>query len=110
MAKRTVVTESLTDDIDGTPAHRTVTFAYDGTSYEMELSNKNYTAFERAFRPYVSAARRIKKRSAAVGEPSKKDRAERYAAIRQWANENDLDVSARGRIAQEVIDAYDAAH
>ncbi|MGM5068736.1 Lsr2 family DNA-binding protein [Rhodococcus qingshengii] len=31
-------------------------------------------------------------------------------AIREWAGKNGFDVSPRGRIKADVIDAFDAAH
>jgi Lsr2 len=32
------------------------------------------------------------------------------AAIRQWGRENGYDINQRGRIASDVLDAYDRAH
>jgi hypothetical protein len=109
MAKQTVVTELLVDDLDGSPADRTVTFSWDGTAYEIELSKKNAVAFERAVRPYVDAARRLRGgrgRRAGSGRGSKRD----LTAIREWAASNGFDVSSRGRIASSVIEAYESAN
>lgn len=109
MAKQTVVTELLVDDIDGTAADRTINFMWDGTSYEIELSKKNAVAFERAVKPYVDAARRTRgnrSRRASSSRGGKRD----LSAIRDWASKNGFDVSARGRIASSVIDAYEAAN
>ena len=39
VASRTITT--LTDDIDGGDADETVTFAFKGTQYEIDLSKKN---------------------------------------------------------------------
>jgi hypothetical protein len=109
MAKQTVVTEVLVDDLDGTPGERTVNFTWDGVSYEIELSKKNAVAFERAMKPYTDAARRIRgsrgRRSGGRGS-AKRD----LTAIREWATKNGFDVSTRGRIASSVIDAYEAAN
>lgn len=108
MAKKTVVTEILVDDIDGSPGERTVTFTWDGTAYEIELSRKNAQAFEKTMKPYVEAARRVRgaRGRRGGGRSGKRD----LAAIRDWAAKNGYDVSARGRVAGTVIDAYDAAH
>jgi hypothetical protein len=109
MAKQTVVTELLVDDLDGSTADRTINFTWDGTSYEIELSKRNAQAFERAIKPYVDAARKARGgrgRRAVGGRGGKRD----LAAIREWAAQNGFDVSARGRIASSVIDAYEAAN
>ena len=109
MAKQTVVTEILVDDLDGTPGERTVTFMWDGVPYEIELSRKNAAAFEKALKPYIDAGRRIRVgrvRRAAGGRSDKRD----LGAIRDWAAHNGFAVSARGRIATSVIEAYESAH
>lgn len=109
MAKKTVVTEILVDDLDGSPGERTVTFTWDGTAYEIELSRRNAQAFEKMMKPYVEAARRVRGsrgRRGSGGRSGKRD----LGAIRDWAAKNGYEVSARGRVAGSVIDAYDAAH
>ena len=42
------VTEKFIDDLDGSAAAETVSFALDGTSYEIDLSKKNASAFRKA--------------------------------------------------------------
>ena len=109
MAKQTVVTELLVDDLDGSTADRTVLFMWDGTSYEIELSKRNAAAFEKAMKPYVDAARRTRgtrSRRGSGGRGGKRD----LTAIREWAAKNGFDVSARGRIASNVIEAYESAN
>lgn len=109
MAKKTVVTEILVDDIDGSPGERTINFTWDGSAYEIELSRKNAAAFEKTMKPYLDAARRARTsrvRRGGAGRSSKRD----LAAIRDWAASNGFDVSTRGRVAGSVMDAYDAAH
>ena len=109
MAKQTLVTEILVDDIDGSTAERTVNFMWEGTSYEIELSKKNAAAFEKAMKPYLDAARRTRgsrSRRSGGSRSGKRD----LGAIRDWAAKTGFDVSARGRIAASVIDAYEAAN
>jgi hypothetical protein len=109
MAKQTVVTEILVDDLDGSAGDRTINFTWDGVAYEIELSKKNAVAFERALRPYTDAGRRIRSgrgRRAGGRSAGKRD----LTAIREWATANGFDVSSRGRIAATVIDAYEAAN
>lgn len=101
----------LEDDIDGSEAAETVTFGLDGTSYEIDLNEKNAAALRDALATYVghgrkvgSAPRRGRKATASpTSGPSAKE-------IRDWARENGHDVPDRGRVAAEVREAYDAAH
>lgn len=111
MAKKTEVIVTLTDDLDGGKAESSVSFAYQGTAYEIDLSKRNISAMDKVFAPYVSAARRVAatRRStprAATARSAKED----LSAIREWAKANGYKVSDRGRIAAEVQDAYRAAH
>lgn len=101
----------LLDDIDGTEATDTITFALDGVSYAIDLSEANAEKLRDALRPYVSAARK-----ADAGARTSKPRAAKSGAkqdlsvVREWANANGHQVSARGRIPASVTEAYEAAH
>jgi hypothetical protein len=110
MAKQKIVT--LIDDLDGTQAAETVTFAIDGSTYEIDLSEKNATALREALRRYMLAARRANARGMTgrnlVTIPSTGH--SRSAEIRAWAHSNGHLVPARGRIPQRVVAAFDAAH
>lgn len=124
MAKRTVVQEVLEDDLDGSAADRTVHFSWDGANYEIELSRKNATAFEKVMKPYLEAARKVRGGSSRQRSTGRRDSSQRgsgsrastrssrrdLSAIREWASQNGYEVSARGRIAGSVIEAYEAAH
>ncbi|EOM75248.1 Lsr2 family protein [Rhodococcus rhodnii] len=118
MAKKVTVT--LIDDLDQeATADETVEFGLDGVQYEIDLSSDNAAKLRDELAEWVSHARRVtgRKRTRAAGAPSASrgkatsaaDR-ETTAAIREWARENNLAVSARGRISAEVIEAYNAAH
>lgn len=98
----------LVDDIDGSDAEETVSFALDGREYEIDLNAKNASALRDALALYVGHARRggapkRRGRGAAGSGPSP-------AEIRVWAKENGFDVPDRGRVSAEVRDAYVAAH
>ena len=56
MAQRVHVV--LVDDIDGSDAGETVTFGLDGSTYEIDLNEKNAAALREALSPYVGHARR----------------------------------------------------
>lgn len=95
----------LVDDIDGTDATETVSFALDGREYEIDLSEKNAQKLRDSIAPYVGHARRGggSRRRNRTGGPSPAD-------IRAWARENGFDVPDRGRVASHVREAYLAAH
>lgn len=107
----------LSDDLDeNLPADETVSFALDGTSYEIDLAEKNAQELRDAFARYISAARKVGRgtrasgggRSRATGG-GRMDR-EQAGAIRDWARKNGHAVSDRGRIPASVVEAYEAAH
>ena len=49
----------LVDDIDGSDAIETVSFGLDGTSYEIDLNDKNAAALRDALAGYVGHARKV---------------------------------------------------
>lgn len=108
MAKRTITT--TLDDIDGSEGAETVTFSYKGVAYEIDLSDKNAQKLEAALEPYVNAGRKLGRTSSGSSSRGSRSSSEDLQKIRDWAAENDIEVSARGRIAQSVIDQYQAAH
>lgn len=107
MAQRVNVV--LIDDLDGSEAAETVRFSLDGTNYAVDLSEAHANELRDLLAPYVGVARklsgqrRMARRAAANGEPNPAD-------VRTWARENGHEVSSRGRIPAEVLQAYAAAH
>jgi hypothetical protein len=95
----------LVDDIDGSPADETVSFALDGKDYEIDLSAKNAGKLRDAIAPYVGHARKAagRRRGRTGAGPSPAD-------IRAWARDNGFTVPDRGRVSSEVREAYLAAH
>jgi ABC-type Fe3+-hydroxamate transport system substrate-binding protein len=49
----------LVDDIDGSQAVTTLSFALDGLSYEIDLSESHLDAFQQAMAPFVRVARKV---------------------------------------------------
>lgn len=111
MAQKIIV--SLVDDLDGSEAEETIEFGLDGVSYEIDLSTENAEELRDALAQYVEHARRSggRKRSGArsnakaAGRSAAVDR-EQNQAIRAWARKNGFEVSDRGRIPSEVVEAY----
>lgn len=113
MAKQTTVT--LIDDIDGSEADEQVEFAIDGKSYEIDLSSANGSRLRDALAPFVSAARRAGgRRSSAASSSTSAARPstdrEQNQAIREWAVQQGMKISERGRIPSNVLEAYHQNH
>ena len=114
VATKTVTVTEYIDDLDGGKADRTVAFAIDGVSYEIDLSKRNATAFDKALKPYVEAARKVRRSS---GRPASRGGGGRrrktgldLAEVRGWARANGHTVSDRGRVPAAIREAYAAAH
>ncbi|WP_062077856.1 histone-like nucleoid-structuring protein Lsr2 [Demequina globuliformis] len=95
----------LVDDIDGGDASQTVSFAIDGTSYEIDLNDAHAAELRDALQPWIAVARKTSTRRAAS-----RGRREDTGKIRAWAKANGFDVSERGRISAQVREAYAKAH
>lgn len=111
MAQR--ITVILEDDLDGSEASETVEFSLDGVSYEIDLSDGNAASLRNDFARWVGQARRSggrrQTRRRGGGGSSGASR-EELARIRDWGRANGYSVSDRGRVSQDVQDAYAAAH
>ncbi|MFV8244574.1 histone-like nucleoid-structuring protein Lsr2 [Mycolicibacterium peregrinum] len=111
MAKKVTVT--LVDDFDGeATADETVEFGLDGVTYEIDLSSKNATKLRNDLKQWVEGRRVGGRRRGRAAGPARGRGAidrEQSAAIREWARRNGHNVSTRGRIPADVIDAFHAA-
>ncbi|MFI5436743.1 Lsr2 family protein [Rhodococcus baikonurensis] len=116
-----IVIRQLIDDFDGKPIDtglgHEVTFSYQGADYRIDLRPTNADKIEAAFAPHikvaekVSSANKSRPKTSGTNAASGSGRSvEQLKAIREWAGKNGFDVSPRGRIKAEVIDAFDAAH
>lgn len=113
MAQRVNVV--LVDDIDGSDAAETVSFALDGVDYEIDLSDEHAEELRSAVSLYVGHARRTGGRRkngkrAAAAPPASNGAGPSAADIRAWARDNGFDVPERGRVSAEVREAYAAAN
>lgn len=97
----------LVDDLDGGEAEETVSFALDGTSYEIDLSKKNAKALRDALATYVASARRAGGRRGRGRGGRGAGRASDTAAIRDWARSQGMKISDRGRIPADIIEKYE---
>ena len=108
MATKTTVL--LIDDLDSSlEATETVRFALDNTQYEVDLSDEHIKELRSTFDQYIQHARRVGgQRGSRVSARQTSGRRTDLAQVRQWAAENGVELSTRGRIAGAVLAAYDA--
>src|SRR4051812_39248675 len=125
MAKKQ--TWSVVDDFDGSPAAETVTFALDGTTYEIDLSAENSAELREVLQPWIEAGRRSNGRRNGTTKTRSRTRASNgrgrrargdSRVVREWASSEagqralraaNLKVPGpRGRISAAVLDAYNA--
>ena len=94
----------------------TIPFSLDGIEYEMDLSGEEAQSLRDTLAQFIANARRTGGRRKGTrplhmaGRTSPKMDPEQAKAIRAWAGDNGYKVSSRGRIPQDVIDAYEQAH
>lgn len=86
----------LVDDLSGEPAQETVRFGLDGRHYELDLTKDHAEQLRGELRVYARRARPV-----APSRPT-----EDTAQIRAWAKDNGYEVSDRGRIHRDVVEAY----
>ncbi len=118
MAQKTIVT--LVDDLTGEEAESisTVEFALDGVTYELDLTDENSTKLHDALSQYAKAGRKIggRRRSGpgprrainSTGRTAGYNR-ETLKSIREWAKKSGHNVSDRGRLPAEVLQAWQTA-
>src|SRR5689334_18350371 len=99
----------ITDDLDGSENAETVTFGFDGVTYEIDLGAKNRARLQRALAPFIEAGQRVpgsgRRRGASRPRGSSADR----ATVRAWAKTAGLHVSERGRISADIVRQYEAS-
>lgn len=118
MAERVI--RQLIDDIDGSEIAdgkgESIEFSIRGERYRIDLSAQNVTKFDKALSPYLKAATKVSASRSSARKPATKrsgrSRTPRVqlSQVREWASENGYEVSSRGRIAADIVEAYEAAH
>ena len=109
-----VITEFI-DDIDGSSAERTFTFAVDGTNYEIDLSTENIAEFKSAIGGFIESVRKVKgssngRRTRGTGTNGGRQPREQTQAVREWARQHGHNISNRGRLPASIQQAFDQAH
>lgn len=116
MAKQVITT--ILDDLDGSEADESVTFALDGVGYEIDLSGKHASELRTFLATYMDAGTRTGRVDGRYAQVSKytstatkvQDLASRdyNQKVRLWAQQNGWPLSDRGRIPQTVVDAFES--
>ena len=116
MAQKTIV--HLTDDLDGSEATQSVEFGYQGKTYRLDLNDRNAAELEEALAPYIAAAQNVTEaagsgRGGRRTSPPKQNSGDSKdynpKAVRAWAQDNGVQVPARGRIPGKVVEQFRAA-
>jgi hypothetical protein len=94
----------LVDDVDGSEASESISFGFEGTNYELDLSDKNAQKLRDEL-AWVKAARR----TGDTRRPTKRSSNVDLKAPRAWAASNKIQLSNRGRVSERVMDQYKAA-
>lgn len=122
MAKKVQTIVTVIDDFDDKPIDEglaeTIDFTWEGTSYTIDLRPTNADKFRKDLEKWVAAATKVAGRrgrpkgsgSAARPATGSGRSKEELANIRKWSASQGRELSPRGRIPSEVLDAYDAAH
>ncbi|MCG2624246.1 Lsr2 family protein [Arthrobacter sp. I2-34] len=100
-----------TDDLDGGKADETVHFSLDSKNYVIDLTTANAQALRDALKPFVAKAREEAPRREAAGRGAKGRtpaavRSHDASAVRSWAREHGYQVSDRGRVQSNILEAY----
>jgi uncharacterized membrane protein len=104
------------DDLDGSEGAETISYSINGQDYEIDLSEDNAEKFHDALEPYIQKSREVRRQADQTRRRDGRRRSgggsgrDDIPQIRAWAEANGHEVSARGRIKKEIIDAYDEAH
>ena len=117
MAKKTLII----DDLTGETGARTHALRFDGTDYEIDLTDASFAELRALLKPYLRAARQVggdlvpgSRRARATADAGAKKRpgskpAPDSAAIRAWARSVGVSVTERGRVPAHVRTAWEAA-
>lgn len=114
------IIRQLIDDLDGKSIDQgfgeRIGFSYQGAEYAIDLRPTNAEKFDAALKPFIQAAAKVGPgRRTRSGNTSDKSSGsgrsrEQLQAIRDWATQNGHVVAPRGRVRQDVIDAFEASH
>lgn len=105
------------DDLDGYDGEDVVRrdFEIGGATYTIDLGDANHKKLQdllNGLAPYLASARQVKPAGRARKGADTGPRLQGYtnSDVRDWAREAGVEVSVRGKIADEVYEQFIAAH
>ena len=112
MAKKVIYMDDLNPELDADAG--TQTFSLNGSQYEIDLSSKNATKLASVLAPFIAAARNAGRKPASHTTNRKSPggsgyNSEQLKAVREWAVQNGFKVNEKGRIAGEILLAFEQA-
>ena len=114
MAQRTIV--QLVDDITGKEIPdgdgESIEFTYQGTVYSIDLDAKNSKKYHDTMAFYVDHATKVGRSAnvTSIRRGGKKNQELDLGEVRAWAEANGYEVSSRGRVKNEILEAFRAAN
>jgi hypothetical protein len=113
----------LVDDLDGSELPedtKPVTFSLGRTTYNLYLSDKNHEKFLNDLNKYIANAETVTGAAPRASSSASSADKEKLKAVREWAQATgykyknakgeEVTLGDRGRIPQEIVDAYEAAN
>ncbi|WP_251061677.1 Lsr2 family protein [Streptomyces sp. ISL-100] len=89
----------------------THTFSVDGVNYEIDLGHDGYQQLLDALGPFMGAGRKAGGTlRRAGGKRIQAGKSQDAKKVREWAQEQGIEVSSRGRIPADLMERYEAAH
>ena len=106
---KTILVSDLSGDELGEDG-QTVKFGFLGADYEIDLSQSEADEFANTIQKYVEAGRRVGgRRQSGVGNTTRRDPSQ-TKAIKAWLDEQGIDYPKRGRLPQDLVEQWEAAH
>jgi len=108
----------LVDDFDGHDGEDVVKrdFEFADATYTIDLGEDNYKRLQEALdvlNPYLEKATRVKQAGRARKAPADTTRRLRgysNSDVRDWARQEGIEISSRGKIGDDIYDKFIAAH
>jgi hypothetical protein len=109
--KKTIV--EISDDLGGAGEATTVTFAFQGKSYEIDLNKRNKETFERHMQRWIEGGREVAAPArsnpftARTVAPAEVANQVLLARVRVWAAKEGIEI--KGEVPNDLIEKYQAA-
>jgi hypothetical protein len=111
MARKVTLVDDYIDDGATVADAGTITFGLEGKNYEIDLSKASATKLRGQFAPWINKARPVGgKRKPPAPATASRLSPDELQARREWAKANGYTVADKGRIAREILDAFENAH